>query len=48
MSGSAITVNIAEVGQFNKEQGISFSPKGLEEIKMVSDAVKHVIDITSG
>lgn len=39
-------VNIAEVGQFNKEQGISFSPKGLEEIKMVSDAVKHVIDIT--
>ena len=39
-------VNIAEVGQFNKEQGISFSPKGLEEIKMVSDAVKHFIDIT--
>lgn len=39
-------VNIAEVGQFNKEQGISFSQKGLEEIKMVSEAVKHVIDIT--
>ncbi|MCI8276182.1 MAG: Na/Pi cotransporter family protein [Lachnospiraceae bacterium] len=39
-------VNIAEVGQFNKEQGISFSKKGLKEIRMVIEAVKHVLDIT--
>ncbi len=39
-------VNIAEVGQFNKEQGISFSKKGLKEIRMVIEAVKHVLNIT--
>ncbi len=39
-------VNIAEVGQFNKEQGIFFSETGLVEIKAVSEAVKQVITIT--
>ena len=39
-------VNIAEVGQFNKEQGITFSKKGLKEIKIATEAVKHVLTIT--
>lgn len=39
-------VNIAEVGQFNKEQNIFFSEKGLTEIKAVTEAVKQVITIT--
>ena len=39
-------MNIAEVGQFNKEQGITFSKKGLKEIKIATEAVKHVLTIT--
>ncbi|MCD2492358.1 Na/Pi cotransporter family protein [Lacrimispora sp. NSJ-141] len=39
-------VNVAEVGQFNQEQGIYFSEKGLEEIRIVTEAVKQVVTIT--
>ncbi|QNM06181.1 Na/Pi cotransporter family protein [Qiania dongpingensis] len=41
-----LCVNVAEVGQFNQEQGIYFSEKGLEEIRIVTEAVKHVVTIT--
>ncbi len=39
-------VNVAEVGQFNQEQGIYFSERGLEEIRIVTEAVKQVVTIT--
>lgn len=41
-------VNIAEVGQYNKEQGISFTDSGLKELKMLSDAASRILNITVG
>ncbi|MDO5344466.1 MAG: Na/Pi cotransporter family protein [Lachnospiraceae bacterium] len=39
-------INIAEVGQYNKEQNISFTVEGLRELKMLSDAATRILDIT--
>ncbi|MDD3795373.1 MAG: Na/Pi cotransporter family protein [Lachnospiraceae bacterium] len=39
-------INIAEVGQYNKEQSISFTGYGLQELQMLSDAAVKILDIT--
>lgn len=39
-------INIAEVGQYNKEENISFTTGGLRELRMLSDAATRILDIT--
>ena len=39
-------VNIAEVGQYNKEQNIDFTEDGLAELKTLADATSRILNMT--
>ncbi len=39
-------MNIAEVGLYNSEQGITFTPIGFTELKMLQDATSRILQMT--